>query len=231
MMRRLAPPLVAALLLSGCGGGAYTASVTGGADVQRQLRVASAAERGGNLSMALQAYASAYAAHPADAEVASRYAKLLLQTGDPERARDVLAEARRRNPRDALLLQTEAQVLLEVGLAGQALALFDEHLRWARSDARSLNGRGIALDMLGRHQEARAAYRAARAADPQNPVITGNLALSLMLTGCTEGAAAVLDTTPRSVATSGWIGQIRGAAPGFTAMRSSAAGDPCAGLG
>jgi Flp pilus assembly protein TadD len=129
-----------------------------------------------------------------------------------------------------VLLQTEARVLLEVGQPQQALALFDEHLRWSRADAKSLNGRGIALDMLGRHAEARAAYRTAQAADPQNAVITGNLALSLMLTGCTEGAEAVLASTPRSVATSGWINQIRGTAPGFGALRGSAGGDPCAGL-
>jgi hypothetical protein len=33
------------------------------------------------------------------------------------------------------------------------------------------------------------------------------------------------------VATSGWIGQIRGAAPGFATLRGAAGGDPCAGLG
>jgi Flp pilus assembly protein TadD len=230
MMRRLATPLFAALLLSACAGGGHTGA-SSSVDVQRQLRVASAAERGGNTGMALQVYASAYQSHPGDAEVASRYGRMLLQTGDAERARDVLAEARRRNPRDPLLMETEARVLLEVGQAEQALALFDEILRWSRNEAKALNGRGIALDMLGRHAEARGAYRAARAADPQNPVFTGNLALSLMLTGCTEGAAAVLETTPRSVATSGWIGQIRGAAPGFATLRGAAGGDPCAGLG
>jgi Flp pilus assembly protein TadD len=230
MMRRLATPLLALALLSGCAGGSRTTG-SSAPDVQRQLRVATAAERGGNTGMALQVYASAYQSHPGDAEVASRYGRMLLQTGDPERARDVLAEARRRNPRDTLLMETEARVLLEVGQAEQALALFDQILGWSRNDAKALNGRGIALDMLGRHPEARAAYRAARAADPQNPVFTGNLALSLMLTGCTEGAAAVLETTPRSLATSGWIGQIRGAAPGFATMRGAAGGDPCAGLG
>jgi Flp pilus assembly protein TadD len=226
---KLLAPIAAALLLSGCaatqpGGGSTEA-------VNRQLRIAGAAERTGNLDMALQVYATAFEANKGDPELAARFARALLQAGNAEPARDVLAEARRRNPRDSQLMQTEARVLLEVGQPEQALALFDEHLRWSSRDARSLNGRGIALDMLGRHVEARAAYRAARAADPQSAVASGNLALSLMLTGCTEGAAAVAESAPRAVATSAWISQIRSASPGFAGLRGSTGEDPCAGAG
>jgi Flp pilus assembly protein TadD len=224
---KLIGPLVGALVLAGCAAGG--ASRDPAESANRQLRVATAAERTGNFDMALQVYAAAYENNKTDPEVAARFARALLNTNNPDRARDVLAESRRRNPRDGQLLQTEARVLLEVGQAEQALALFDEHLRFSSRDARSLNGRGIALDMLGRHTEARAAYRAARAADPGSAVASGNLALSLMLTGCTEGAAAVAESAPRSVATSEWISQIKSASPGFASLRASAAGDPCAG--
>jgi Flp pilus assembly protein TadD len=109
-------------------------------------------------------------------------------------------------------MQAEARALLELGEAASALALFDAHLQSAPSDARSLNGRGIALDLMGRHAEARMAYRGARLADPNSPVSAGNLALSLMLSGCADAAMSVLESAPRNAVTSEWLGEMQGLA-------------------
>ena len=214
-MRRFAILSATALLVAGCAG-TQQPGATSGTDAARNLRVAAAAERGGQLDVALSLYAAASEASPGDPEVASRHAAALLQAGEPQRALDALAEARRRHPSNQVLLQAEARARLEVGEPERALALFDEHLRTTPSDARSLNGRGIALDLLGRHAEARLAYRAARTADPRNPVSTGNLALSLMLSGCPEAAMALLEAAPRNASTTTWLGQMQGLARSLT---------------
>jgi Flp pilus assembly protein TadD len=238
-MKSLAFAASTALLLAACSGSpAQEQRPT--TEAGRNLRVAAAAERGGQPDVALSIYAAAAEANPADPEIATRYATALMQAGQPQQARTALTEARRRNPGNAVLLQAEGRALLELGEAAAALALFDQHLQSSPRDARSMNGRGIALDLLGRHAEARLAYRAARLADPGNNLATGNLALSLMLSGCAEAAMALLESSPRDASTAGWIGQMQGLArtltpsggseAGAVALRSAlpASSEPCA---
>jgi Flp pilus assembly protein TadD len=208
--------LVALLSVAGCAMPAPSPSEGAGGDAARQLRVAAAAERSGQYDVAASLYAAAAAANPGDPEIAARHAVVLMQTGNPQGALQALGEARRRFPDNVPAMQAEGRALLELGRAAEALALFDRHLRAAPADAISLNGRGVALDLLGRHADARAAYRAARAADPNHPLVAGNLALSLILAGCPDQALALLETTPRSTATQAWLAQLQGFARSLT---------------
>jgi Flp pilus assembly protein TadD len=57
---------------------------------------------------------------------------------------------------------------------------------------RALNGAGIALDLLGRHQEAQQSYRIALAIKPDDRAVRNNLGLSLALGGNYDGAIADL---------------------------------------
>jgi len=207
--------LLAFLLLAGCAGTQQDAGGSAGGDVAAQLRVAAAAERSGQMDIALSLYAAAADSNPGNPEVAERYAAVLLAVGEPAQARNALAEARRRNPSNRALAQLEGRTLLETGAAAQALAVFDALLAGAPRDAPAQNGRGVALDMLGRHAEARVAYLAARGADPGNPLWTGNLALSLMLAGCPEAADRLLAAAPRSAATADWLGRLQAMARGL----------------
>jgi Flp pilus assembly protein TadD len=208
-------PLLGLLLLTGCAGAQQGGGAPASGDAAAQLRVAAAAERSGQMDIALSLYAAALEAHPGNAEVAERFAAALLAAGEPNQARAVLAEARRRNPSNRALAQMEGRILLESGAPAQALAVFDSLLAGAPRDIGALNGRGVALDMLGRHAEARTAYLAARNADPSNPLWAGNLALSLMLSGCPETAEALLATAPRSPATAEWIARLQAMARGI----------------
>lgn len=212
-MKRL--PLLGLLLLAGCAGAQQGAGGPAGGDAAAQLRVAAAAERSGQMDIALSLYAAALEANPGNAEVAERYATALLAAGEPNQARAALAEARRRNPSHRALAQMEGRLLLETGAPAQALAVFDSLLAGAPADVAALNGRGVALDMLGRHAEARTAYLAARNADPSSPLWAGNLALSLMLSGCPETAEALLATAPRNPATAEWIARLQAMARGI----------------
>jgi Flp pilus assembly protein TadD len=214
-MKRL--PLLCFLLLAGCAGAQQGAGGSVGSDASAQLRVAAAAERSGQMDIALSLYASAAEAYPGNADVAERYAAALLSVGEPAQARAALAEARRRNPSNRTLAQLEGRVLLETGAPAQALAIFDTLLAGAPTDTTALNGRGVALDMLGRHAEARPAYLAARSADPSSPLWAGNLALSLMLSGCPETAVALLGNAPRTAATTDWINRLQSMARGLAA--------------
>jgi Flp pilus assembly protein TadD len=198
-----------AVALGGCGAATQTQTDQPGGDLARQMRVAAAAERGGQFDVALQIYGAAAQANPGNAEVAVRHAALLLLVGNADAGLQALAEARRRNPNDTALLLMEGRALLELGRAPDALALFEQRLRGAPADSAALNGKGVALDMLGRHAEARAAYRAAHAADPRNPLWAGNLALSLILSGCPDQAVTLLEATPRSTGTEAWLTQLQ----------------------
>ena len=208
-MRGLVLAGALALILGGCGATTATQSEGQGGDRARQLRVAAAAERGGQLDVALQIYEAAAQTNPGDPEVAVRHAALLMAVGQPDAAVQALREARRRHPNDTPVLMMEGRALLELGRAPDALALFEQRLRSAPADSAALNGKGVALDMLGRHAEARAAYRAAHAADQRNPLWAGNFALSLILSGCAEQAAALLEATPRSPETQVWLAQLQ----------------------
>ena len=61
----------------------------------------------------------------------------------------------------------------------------------------ALNGRGVALDLLGQHVEAQRSYRTALAANPADIPTANNLALSLMLDGRAPEAVTILAALAR----------------------------------
>lgn len=76
--------------------------------------------------------------------------------------------------------------------AEPARATFADVLTAAPTSAPALNGLGLALDMLGRHDEAQTAYRQALANVPDDIVARNNLGLSLTLSGRYSEAIAAL---------------------------------------
>ncbi|NYG45201.1 Flp pilus assembly protein TadD [Bradyrhizobium sp. IAR9] len=65
----------------------------------------------------------------------------------------------------------------------EALEVLDTILLAAPGDVRALNAKGVVLDHEGRHHEAQTLYRQALATDPENPMLSNNLKLSLALEG------------------------------------------------
>lgn len=74
----------------------------------------------------------------------------------------------------------------------QAERIFLKVVARSPRNAAALNDLGIARDVLGRHREAQAAYRAALAVSPELRAASINLALSLALDGDGAGAARVV---------------------------------------
>lgn len=166
-------------------------------DASSRMRVAASAEASGQMDVALSMYGAAAAREPDNAEAQARFAAALMRAGNHAQAEQVLAAAVQRRPNDRLLLVQLGRLRLRSGAAREALNLFDRVLA---SDSRSvpaLDGRGVALDLMGRHPEAQESYRRAQAIEPNSISVANNLGLSLLLDGRPDEARAVLEPLAR----------------------------------
>lgn len=162
-----------------------------------RLNVARAAEASGQLDVALSMYGSAAAAEPGRPELQAAFAGALARAGNIGDAEEVLNRAIGNAPNDPLLLLQVGRLRLRTGAAPEALAQFDRILARDSRNAGALDGRGVALDLLGRHAEAQASYRAALLESPSSVNIANNLAMSLLLDGKAEEARAMLEPLAR----------------------------------
>jgi Flp pilus assembly protein TadD len=166
-------------------------------DTASRLRVASAAEANGQMDVALSMYGSAAARDPNNAEVQARFAAALMRAGNRAQAEQVLAAAVQRRPDDPRLMLELGRMRLRSGAAGEALGLFDRVLARDARSVPALDGRGVALDLMGRHPEAQESYRRAQALAPDSISVANNLGLSLLLDGRPDEARAVLEPLAR----------------------------------
>ena len=187
--------LLALVPLAGCAGGS-SASLRE-PDRESRLRVAAVAEASGQTDIALSIYAAAAAAEPGKAEAQAHFAAALLRAGDTARADEVLSRALSRHPDDPALLNQLGRLRLRTEATEAALSLFDRLLASVPRNASGLDGRGVALDLLGRHAEAQQSYRAALAVAPSSITAGNNLAMSLMLTGRPAEARELLQVLAR----------------------------------
>lgn len=184
--------LAAVLLIAGCAQDDLREP-----DANSRMRVASAAEASGQMDVALSMFAAAAAREPENAEAQSRFAAALMRAGNRAQAEQVLAAAVRRRPNDARLLVQLGRLRLQSGAAGEALGHFDRVLAANSRSVEALDGRGVALDLMGRHPEAQDSYRRAQALAPNSISVANNLGLSLLLDGRPDEARAVLEPLAR----------------------------------
>lgn len=192
MTSRLLPACLLSLLVAGC--------ATDGPrdpDAASRMRVAAAAESQGQMDVALSMYAAAAARDPDNSRAQAQLAAALVRTGNHVQAEQVLAAAVERRPDDRALLIQLGRIRLRSGQAGQALSLFDRVLVADARNSDALDGRGVALDLMGRHPEAQESYRRAQVLAPNSIAIANNLGLSLLLDGRPDEARAVLEPLAR----------------------------------
>ena len=79
-----------------------------------------------------------------------------------------------------------------LGDAAGALSFADQAVALAPEEPRAATGRGVALDMLGRHSEAQQCYRDVLARSGGDRAARNDLALSLALSGKYDEAVATL---------------------------------------
>ena len=191
-MSRLASACLVGFLLAGC--------ATDGVrepDAASRMRVAAVAESQGQMDVALAMYSAAAAREPDNAQAQIRFAAALARGGNHSQAEQILAAAALRRPNDRALLVQLGRMRLRSGQAGEALTLFDRVLAADSRSTEALDGRGVALDLIGRHPEAQESYRRAQALAPNSITIANNLGLSLLLDNRPDEARAVLEPLAR----------------------------------
>jgi Flp pilus assembly protein TadD len=170
------------LLLAACSqsrGDAVPAGLSGEAG----QHVAQAAVQAGDLALAAQIYGQESAANPGDAGAQLRYADVLARGGDIAAARELL-KSRLATVSDPLQLRNGlGSIYVVTGQPALAITEYDAVLVARPDDMRALVNKGVALDLLGRHDDAQALYRKALVLAPGDAAIQNDLALSLLLAG------------------------------------------------
>lgn len=157
-----------------------------------QMRALVASAIAAQYDPALATLRRAAMAAPSNLALQARYAGALARAGEPAAAEAVVTAGLAQSPEHPGLLVELARIRVRGGQAEVALALFDRAAR-LEPGADAEEGRGIALDLLGRHHEAQAAYRAALTLSPERVSVQNNLAMSLLLTGQVGEALALLE--------------------------------------
>ena len=158
-----------------------------------KLRVAEAAEAGGDADLALSMYLAAAQSAPSDVPLQLRCADALARHGKYQQARQLLVDRLRTNPGQRDLTKGLALIYLVAGDSGHAIELLDRLLAVKPDDPAALTDKGIALDLLRRHGDAQTLYRQALKISPNDPTISNDLALSLMLEGRLREAQEILE--------------------------------------
>ncbi len=158
-----------------------------------KLRVAEAAEAGGNRELALSMYVAAAQSAPSDVSLQLRCADALMRYGQYPQAKQLLVERLKADPGQVELMRGLGLIYLLSGEPGHAIEMLDLILARKPNDAAALADKGIGMDLLHRHAEAQALYRQALSILPDDPTISHDLALSMMLEGKFAEAQKVLE--------------------------------------
>jgi Flp pilus assembly protein TadD len=157
------------------------------------LRLADAAYKKGEYSMAAQLYFRAAELQPESSVVAVKLGFALFKTGGAADAEKIFRAALQSDPKNAEALRGLAHSLVMQGRAAAALPVYRQAIAAAgKPDARIYAGLGAALDMTGKHEEARLAYAAGLKIAPEDFGLKNNLALSYAMSGDTGKARRVL---------------------------------------
>ena len=190
----LAVPLCA--LLGACGSGSRGApELAARSPTERATaydHVAEIAGQAGDGAAAERLYRQAMAGRPGWIEPQIGLGRLFLRRGDLEGARAQFETAAHQAPDDGRPVAGLAGVALAEHHPDAALQGYTRALALTPGDSAALNGKGVALDQLGRHVEAQAQYRAMLARDPENRAARNNLGLSLALDGRAAEALPLL---------------------------------------
>jgi Flp pilus assembly protein TadD len=194
MMTQRMVPLLAAVALTALGGCAHggdgpRAEEASLAPIDRNARAA--VERTDILNQ-MTFWAREYAERPQDLEAAQKFADALRRGGRATRAAQVAQESLRVHRQDPVLLRTLGLAQIAAGQPNEALRPLAMLAVADAADWRARSALGVALDQLGRGEEARAAYREALDIKPDEPGVLTNLGVSLLGLGDAAEAELVL---------------------------------------
>lgn len=183
---------VACWLLAGCASQQTEGQQKAPVNAEARLRVATAAEASGDKDMAVSMYSAAAAEAPGNTATQLRAAEGLARNGKMEDAAALLTRRLKATPHDPDVLETLGAIQVLVGQPSQAVQTLGLVLAARPGDVKALTNKAIALDVMQQHADAQLLYRQALVLAPQDPAISNDLALSLMLSGQPEEARRVL---------------------------------------
>ncbi len=200
--------LLTAASMAGCAPDPLAESVHVGRDVAgRQrgkagalARVAATSLAAGDLATAAGLYRQAHNLQSGNVEHLIGLGTTLAKLGQFDEAAETFDLAVKTAPRSVDAKHGYGNALIALDRPEAALSQFEAALS-LREEARSLNGIGVAHDMMGDHVAAQALYRTALVLEPANLTVRNNLALSLGVAGKFEEAIAILRravTDPRA---------------------------------
>lgn len=188
--------LAVALVLVGCSG---MFGDVGSGQPAPVLRLARAARANGQLVTAIALYREAAAAPGADDSVMIELANAMIDAGAAEDALDILGQVPAKSSSHAASLLAEAHANVLLRKPADALQEAEQAQKLAPDDSRAELARGVALDMLERHQDAQAAYRRVLERTPRSVAARNDLALSLALSGKFNEAVEIIGPMARSL--------------------------------
>lgn len=202
-MRRAGVAGIAALVLSGC---AATSERLGLASATpSSLRLADSASAQGDHETAATLYRKEFTDNPDSIDALVGLGRSYRNLGQTRRGEQALREALSRREDDAEILLELGRTQLADGRAVEALGTLKRARAEAPRDLRIITARGIALDQLGRHDEAQTAYRKGLKIDPTDFALLSNLGLSRGLSGAPGAGIEILrelvrdsEATPRT---------------------------------
>ena len=154
-------------------------------------RVAASSLAAGDLATAAGLYRQAHTLDFENAEYLIGLGTTLAKLGQFDEAAETFLLAVKRAPGNVDAKTGYGNALIALDRPEVALSQFEAALS-LREESRSLNGIGVAHDMMGDHVAAQAHYRTALVLEPANLTVRNNLALSLGVSGKHAEAIAIL---------------------------------------
>ena len=185
-----------AVLASACATPAAQHAARAPLDTTDRLKVAQAAADSGNPELAASLYLRALSDPKLGTSSRIRAADMLVALGHSGSAEAALNERLHASPAldvadEAALRRALARLHIVAGQPAQALLECDALLARDHADIAATVDKGVALDLLGRHEEAQALYRRVLEASPDDAAVRNDLALSVALQGRIGEAQAV----------------------------------------
>ncbi|WP_175405037.1 tetratricopeptide repeat protein [Salinimonas lutimaris] len=210
--------IISTLLLTACSSTpdtAATAPAKAVAPLEQIKTMAGHYEQAGELDKALVYYLKALESDPNNTQLTYRVAELNKQMGKPELALHMLQRVIAQQPNHSTALSEAAMLLLEMKEVNKATAYFIRVTELdqarlttsmmqagsykqldAQSPVQAYNGLGVAYDLLGRYDDAKALYALCLERTPYSAMVLTNMGYSHYLSG---DYALSVDTFHRAI--------------------------------
>lgn len=189
-------PMLALMTISACASPPGPESKEPAALTEKEnnlLQLGLKVEKGGDTESAIGFYKKAMERSDGKVDGHLALSRVYIDQGKYLQAEEVLEKAKAVQSNNAEVNLRLGKIAIRRQQPSRAIAFFEDGLKELPGNVDLLNGKGVALDMMARHEEAQLQYRQALAgAKTQYPFVENNLAMSYIITGKYDEAIEVL---------------------------------------